>query len=449
MLVIVDNQLTIKEATKEEIDEIKKDLTVRNPKYIQNGYLGYSRRGIPQNIYFYVKSGKDLIVPFGYIRILYSKFKNVQIENKIHTSNKLDIRNNIELYDYQEQAALETLKKKHGIIVMPAGSGKTQTALKIACYIGHKTLWITHTLDLLNQSYDRAKNNGIDGLGKIASGKVNIGENITFATVQTLSKVNLNSLKDEFGTIIVDECHKICGSPSQCTMFYKCISSLSSRYKIGLTATPDKKNKELEKAMYMLLGEVVSEVDRSVVNKLHAKIHVVNTGYALGEEAEKPDGTIDYNKASYILGQNEERNNIILKYLRMNKDHYNLILGDRVENLTTLRDMLGEGIVIHGKTKKTDRENGLEALREGKENYLFATYALASTGLDIQRLDRLFLVSPKDGKADIIQSVGRIERVFKGKDIPIVYDFLDDGDYFIKKFKKRKRFYKINGNYFD
>lgn len=448
MIVIVDNKLTIKEATKAEIDIIKNDLTVSNPKYIQNGYLGYSRRGISQNLYFYEKNGKDLIVPFGYIRELYRNFKNVQIVNNIHTSENLNIINNIKLYDYQEVAATETLKKKHGIIVMPAGSGKTQTALKIACNIGYKTLWITHTLDLLNQSYDRAKSNGITWLGKIASGKVNIGDNITFATVQTLSKINLNDLKDEWGTIIVDECHKICGTPAQCTMFYKCISSLSARYKIGLTATPDKKQKELEKAMYMLLGEVITEVSRDTVKKLHAKIQVVNTGYVLSEEAEKPDGTIDYNKASDILGKDEIRNNTILEYLNDNKEHYNLILGDRVENLTILRDILGEGLVIHGKTKKSERESGLEAVREGKKHFLFATYALASTGLDIPRLDRLFLVAPKDGKADIIQSVGRIERVFNGKAEPIVYDFLDDGIYFEKKFKKRKKFYKINGNIF-
>ena len=56
---------------------------------------------------------------------------------------------------------------------MPAGSGKTQTALQLISELGLKTLWITHTYDLLNQSFDRAKSNleGV-GLGKIAAGKI-------------------------------------------------------------------------------------------------------------------------------------------------------------------------------------------------------------------------------------------------------------------------------------
>lgn len=446
MIAIVDNQIRIVGATKEEIKAIKNDLTVDNPKYIQNGFLGYSRRGIPQHLYFYEKDGKDIIVPFGYFRTLNSKFENVQFENKIHTSEKIDIRNSINLYDYQEKVAREVLHKKHGILVAAAGSGKTQTALKLACYICHKTLWITHTLDLLNQSYDRAKSNGITGLGKIASGKVNIGENITFATVQTLSKLNLNEYKDTWGTIIVDECHKICGSPAQCTMFYKCISSLSSRYKIGLTATPEKKQKELEKAMYCLLGEIVAEVPKEVVKKIPAVVEVIETGYKMNENCEKYDGTIDYNKAANDISEDISRNQIIVDNLKESKEHYNLVLCDRVEHLYRLQELLGCGLVVDGKTKKNVREANLEAIRQGEEHFLFATYSLASTGLDIPRLDRLHLVAPKDGKADIIQSVGRIERCFAGKETPIVYDYLDVGDYFEKKFKKRKKHYKNNGN---
>ena len=42
---------------------------------------------------------------------------------------------------------------------MPAGSGKTQTALELIARLGYRALWITHTIDLLNQSYNRAKDN--------------------------------------------------------------------------------------------------------------------------------------------------------------------------------------------------------------------------------------------------------------------------------------------------
>lgn len=63
------------------------------------------------------------------------------------------------MFDYQEKVLKSVLKARNGVVVMPAGSGKTQTALQTIAELGYKTLWITHTIDLLNQSYDRAKNN--------------------------------------------------------------------------------------------------------------------------------------------------------------------------------------------------------------------------------------------------------------------------------------------------
>lgn len=446
MKIVVDNQITIESPTEEVIEAIKADLIVKNPVWVQNGYLGFSRKNVPEYLYFYEQDGDNYIVPFGYFKRLYHLAKEAEWVNKIHESDKLSMDNSINLYDYQDEVANKVIKAKNGVLVMPAGSGKTQTGLKVACDVGYKTLWITHTLDLLNQSYTRAKDNGITGLGKIANGQVQIGGNITFATVQTLSKLDLTKYKDTWGTIIVDECHRVCGTPAAITMFYKCISSLSARYKIGLTATPERSQKGTEKAMFALLGEVIAEVPKEAVKKLHAQIQVCKTGYRLGEEAEKTDGTIDYTKATELIGKDEDRNELIVDLLGQNRNNYCLVLGDRVSHLEALQESLGQGVVIHGKTNKNVRENNLEAIKQGTEHYLFATFALASTGLDIPRLDRLFIVSPKSTKTELIQAVGRIERTFTDKEQPICYYFVDNGDYFVKKWKTAKSVFKKNGN---
>lgn len=457
MKIIVDNQLRLQGAPQNLKKTIKADLTVKNPQWVRNGYLGYSRRNIPEFLYFYEEDGDDMILPFGYCKQLnklvnkhWEIYSSWEVLIKNYEEPLTKIYNNIVLYDYQGEAATAVLRAKNGVLVMPAGAGKTQTGLKVACEIGHKTLWITHTKDLLNQSYTRAKENGITGLGKITDGKVQIGENMTFATVQTLSKLDLTKYKDTWGTIIVDECHRVCGTPAAVTMFYKCISSLSARYKIGLTATPERKEKGTEKAMFALLGEIITEVPKTAVKKLHAQIKVVKTGYSMGEECEKSDGTVDYTKAVDYLGKDDARNELIIDILKDQLDdgekHYCLILGDRVSHLEALQEALGYGAVIHGKTNKNVRDGKLEAIKRGRVHYLFATYALAKEGLDIPRLDRLFLISPHDDKAVIVQSVGRIERCFEGKAQPIVYDFVDEGDYFTKKWKKRKSIYKKNGN---
>ena len=87
-------------------------------------------------------------------------------------------------------------------------------------------------------------------------------------------------------------------------------------------------------------------------------------------------------------------------------------------------------------------------MRSGKKKYLFATYSLAKEGLDIPRLERLYLTTPQSDYAVVTQSIGRIARRFNGKSEPIAYDFVDDIGFLVKKYKKRCSIYKKNKCYF-
>ena len=87
-------------------------------------------------------------------------------------------------------------------------------------------------------------------------------------------------------------------------------------------------------------------------------------------------------------------------------------------------------------------------MRSGKKKYLFATYSLAKEGLDIPRLERLFLATPKNDYAVIAQSIGRIARTFEGKEDALAYDFVDNIAYLVKSYKKRCTTYRKNGCYF-
>ena len=69
-------------------------------------------------------------------------------------------------------------------------------------------------------------------------------------------------------------------------------------------------------------------------------------------------------------------------------------------------------------------------------------------GLDIPRLERLFLTTPQKDYAVITQSIGRIARISDGKREPVCYDFIDDIGYLVKAYKKRCTTYRKNGCYF-
>ena len=154
------------------------------------------------------------------------------------------------------------------------------------------------------------------------------------------------------------------------------------------------------------------------------------------------------------LTENDDRNRHIVAELIENSGHSNLILSSRIEHLETLMSMLPAGlqevsVLITGKmtTKagKAQRQQAIEDMRTGRKGYLFATYSLAKEGLDIPRLDRLYLATPQKDYAVVVQSIGRIARTFEGKSLPVAYDYVDATRGLEKAYKQRLRSYKSAG----
>lgn len=450
MKIIVSRNIRIQNPDDKIKDYAEENLVIPNPDYIRNEKLGYSNYKTPRKLVYYQINGDELILPFGCLSDLFKMYSLDKFENRIVLGDRVKYKSNIKLFDYQEEVAKKAYNAKNGVIVMPAGSGKTQTALELIARLGLKTLWITHTIDLLNQSYNRAKENFNDiGLGKIVNGKVEIGTHITFATVQTLKSINLHEYAITWDCIVVDECHRVCGTPAKAGMFYKVIDKLEARYKYGLTATPYRNVKGTEKAMYCLLGKTIIELEKEIIGDriIPATIKKVNTNFSeIPEECQETDGTIKYAKLTTALAEDIDRNELIINILKKCKENYTLVLVDRVNHMRYLKNKIGYGNIIDAKTKKEIREKKIQEVREGKEKLLFATYGLAKEGLDIPRLDRLILASPHRDKATIIQALGRIERKFEGKKNPICYDLVDNLKYFEGMYKSRKTYYKKNDN---
>lgn len=450
MKIIVSNTIRVVDPDERIKNYAESCLVIKNPDYERNLRLGYSNYKTPRYLVYYEMNGNELILPFGCLLDLFRMYPEEMFENRIVLGEYVTYKSKIELFDYQEKMCEKAINAKNGILVMPAGSGKTQTALEMVARLGLKTLWITHTIDLLNQSYERAKSNFENvGLGKIANGKIQVGTHITFATVQSLKSMDLQAYADEWDCIIVDECHRVCGTPAKAGMFYKVINRLVARYKYGLTATPYRNAKGSEKAMFCLIGQVIDELDKSIIGDrvVPTTVIKVNTEFdEVPEECQEVDGTIKYASFTTALSQDKKRNDLILGLLLKCQNNYCLVLADRVEQMYYLQKELGYGNVIDGKTKKEIREKKIQDVRDGKEKVLFATYGLAKEGLDIPRLDRLILASPHRDKATVIQSIGRIERKFENKEKPICYDLVDPLQYFEGMYKSRKCYYRKNNN---
>lgn len=396
-----------------------------------------------------------MTLPFGCLRAILGLLEGDLIKH-FPEPKKVDFGGYVPLYKYQEAAVAAMLANHYGILQSPAGSGKTQMGIALACELGVKTLWLTHTKDLLTQSKARAEQY-LDParLGTITEGKVSIGATMTFATIQTMCRLDLDQYQDEWDCIIVDECHRVSGTPTAVTQFSKVLNALSARHKYGLSATVHRAD-GLIKATYAMLGEVVYTVPDEAVKARVMTVNVLPQGTGVGLDAcfLNSDGTVNYAQMITYLTQYTERNKVIMADLLANRDHYNLILSERVSHLEYLYDQLPpllkrQAAVIDGKmtTKalKAKREQAIEDMRTGAKRYLFATYSLAKEGLDIPRLDRLYLTTPQKDYAVIVQSVGRVARVFEGKQQPIVYDYVDNIKSLLKSYKKRCTSYRKCG----
>ena len=382
-----------------------------------------------------------------------------EIEMNFEVSGKIDYGCKVPLYDYQEKAVEEVYWKHYGILQSAAGSGKTQMAIELIARLKKRALFLTHTRDLLLQAKQRAEQYMDPSLlGTITEGKVNLGKGITFATVQTMCNLDLAQYKNYWDVIIVDECHRVAGTPTAVSQFSKVLNSLAARHKYGLSATVHRSD-GLIQSTYALLGEVIYTVPTEAVADKIMKVGIcpVPTGVGISRECLNTDGTLNYAKLISYLTESECRNKLIANGLIFDRNHPSLILSDRLGHLETLISMLppelrGDAVMVSGKmtTKKgkAEREQAIADMRSGAKKYLFATYSLAKEGLDIPCLERLYLTTPQKDYAVITQSIGRIARTSEGKADPICYDFVDDIQYLVKAYKKRCTTYRKNGCYF-
>ena len=413
----------------------------------------------PEWLYLYEVHGDKLVLPYGVLRDILPMVNTNDIQTEFATSEKVDYHCEVPLYDYQQEAVEAVYWKQYGILQSPAGSGKTQMGIALVAKMGRRALWLTHTKDLLTQSKQRAELYMDPALlGTITEGKVTLGKGITFATVQTMCNLDLAQYKDYWDVIIVDECHRVAGTPTAVSQFSKVLHSLAARHKYGLSATVHRSD-GLIQATFALLGDVIHTIPQGAVADKIMQVGIcpVPTGIPLSRSCLNPDGTLNYAKLVNYLCQNEERNLRIVECITENRLNPALILSDRLGHLEALMallpaDMQEYAVMVSGKmtTKKgkAEREQAIADMRIGKKRYLFATYSLAKEGLDIPCLERLYMATPQKDYAVITQSIGRIARTSPGKGEPIVYDFVDEIQYLAKAYKKRCTTYRKNGAYF-
>ena len=364
--------------------------------------------------YFFSK--KDL-EKFGVVNYRQSK-KDYSFDDSVDMSLKpgISVRKN-------QKEAWEALKEAtHGILNLACGKGKTFLALNKIADSRTRTLIVApQVAHLKNWELEIKKFFDFTGkIGWIRGPKCQAGD-IVFATVQTLAKDPekfSNFLEDNrIGMCIFDECH--CMSARY---FSKAADIIQSGVRIGLSATPNRKDRN-EGIFRAHVGPVFySDTEQELVPTVHVVqtlIDELEAGRALGSE------THIARLRNYLV-EHPDRNELICllidKKLKEGRTVY--VLSHSVDHVEYLASQFENSTFIHGGVSADKR---VDLLNKG--NPVIATIAIGREAYNRVDLDTLFIVTPfaADSHSAITleQSVGRILRASPNKLDPEVFLFRD------------------------
>lgn len=430
----ISHKLFLSDIPQPILDQVMAELTLDNPKWLENIKMGRSTYKVPRKLKFYsTRTNGGLILPRGYgqrlAQICQGLSQRIVYDDQRRTLPEVDFHFQGTLRDYQESACARMLGRRFGTLCAPTGAGKTVCALYLIAQRQQPTLIIVHTRDLARQwaeSIEQFLSIPIQDIGMIGGGRDKIGECITVATVQSVysrSKI----LKKHIGHLVVDECHR---APSR--TFTTAVTAFDSAYSLGLSATPYRRD-GLTQLIFWYLGEMHAKIKTETLMDsgaiLRPKIHIVETRFRT-----KRDQSEEYSQIIADLTEDAERNRLVVDTVAsavQKNAGIALVLSDRKQHCLRLQDMLltHHGVcsqVFTGDLSWSERKSLVDNIHAGKVRIVFATGQLIGEGFDAQNLTALFLVTPIKFEGRLTQYLGRVLRPAPGKVQPLVYDFADN-----------------------
>jgi superfamily II DNA or RNA helicase len=349
-----------------------------------------------------------------------------------HEINLLDEKKKgkLVLRDYQEGAIKAILQHERGIVRLSTRSGKTVVAIAATQALGMPTLFVVQSKDLLKQTHHEYKNKmGIEP-GMMGDNVWEPRNNVTVATVQTLSRSLGSKVKQKetkeflegIGFVIFDEVH-------HASKTYQVVSRAlkNARYRLGLSATALIASKENKLQSMSLTGPLIFEVKmETLVEQKHiAKPTIFFLDYrcedVYGDEySEVYDEGIVYN---------DERNMVIaitaMKQLRRGKS--SLILVEKREHGEIILDLLKDKAkvkYIHGDHTSNQRGEVSIDFQAGVLDILI-TSRIFNEGKDIPFLESVIVASGRKSPIETYQKMGRGITKTADKDETEVFDFID------------------------
>ena len=343
------------------------------------------------------------------------------------------------LREYQ-QKAVEWAKTSDGLIIAPAGSGKTWIAASIIKH--YATLnptwtfgWLAPTRETCQQARTSLRVAGVpDEVVEVRCPH----ESVDF------------SKKD---ILIVDE-----AKHSPAAGWRRIIESCDGE-RYGFDATPWSDNEDRNIVIKELFNQRVYEIKRSDIGDSLADAYLEISDATDLNIHRKIDDNIERlftTRRRYMrisdeelkrmcaweslveigICENRERNDYAINYALDHLDMQTLILIPRITLGEDYEKRIPNSLLVHSKIAKKQRKAAMEEFKAGKLRTMIAT-SLADEGLDLPNVELLIMVSGGRSSQKTIQRASRALRKTDSKNCATIVDFSDKfhpiGAYHAKK----------------
>jgi superfamily II DNA or RNA helicase len=337
------------------------------------------------------------------------------------------------LRDYQRAALDTALTHERGIILSPTASGKSYIIYLLTQILRtERVLIVVPTIGLVSQmAQDFADYGCPEPVYQIQAGVAKrTTSRLTVSTWQSIYQLSPDYFQ-QFGCVIVDEVHTA-KAKSLTGLMEKCTTA---RYRLGFTGTLDQ-----------------SECNRLVLEGLFGAVARVATTAALQQQQHLAKLKVnmcilDYpetlrrslRRSSYV----EEIDALVAEAARAEfiaqlvskLDGNTLVLFQLVQKqglglfkrLVELCAATGKTVhYIAGSVDADDRERIRQAVINGGQHVVVASYGTCQAGINIPNLNNLVLAHPSKSMIRVLQSIGRVLRMAKGKAYALLIDIVDD-----------------------
>lgn len=348
------------------------------------------------------------------------------------------------MYDYQGIAfknLVAALKKTfRALMVMATGLGKTIVSIEVVKYFitpKDRVLFLCHDNGILNKSYkDYKKYIGEPYTYAKFYGAQKDWEadkhNFVFATFQSiLAHLNNPKFKKKlfspkhFTFIVVDESHH-----AQAETYAEVINYFKPKYKLGMTATPDREDGEDIRDIF---GE---EVVKILLPEAIAKGWLTPVEYKLlsdGLDEEKIrqickdvlDDNVrmtekQINEKIFIKVRSQEQCKIIQQYSKTRKA---IVFCENIQHAQHIGSLLPSSVSIHSQQATGVNDANYELFETGAVKHVLVVDKF-NEGIDIPDTELLSFLRRTESERIFYQQLGRGLRKVPGKEKVVVLDFV-------------------------